>query len=482
MWMLSLLLCPSLAGEDFAGQGYFLGELHSHTGASGDGGSSDLGDCSVDCAAVGDLAATARAAGLDFVAVTDHVNGPATATAQDFSQVWNRLLGDHDPAGGLVTIPGAELWLRWPDGSAIGHKDLLLFGEDAAALAGFRLVNAQPNGDDSLTIADCEDLWAWMASVEAAFGAALLLPHHPALSVPMETDWGCHDSRWSPAVEVYSKHGNSLAAPATFDDPWSPMVPESTVEAALDQGLALGFVGGTDAHDTRPGSVCTLDPEAPDHPYGGGLTVAVLPGGEPLDRTGLHRAITEHRTYITTGPLVPVDVDWRVEGVSQGGHGAAPQVAVDGVLEGVITLPVGWAASVQSVRLRGSDVWWAADPAGEGVWSVSVPATELSAWVYVDVTLAGTQPGDCDDGGDDALEHLWLSPIWPGVLPADTGGETGTPGDSSSGPTDSAPTTVDSGGEPEGRCGCGVAPVGTGLLWGLGVLALGWRRRAAQAA
>jgi hypothetical protein len=482
--MITLWLTVAWAGETFQGETFFLGELHSHTGASGDAGSSDLGECDVDCGAVADLGIAARGAGLDFMAVTDHVNGPATATPQAFAQVWSLLLGVHDPDSGLVTIPGAEVWLRWPDGTAIGHKDVLFFDDDTALLQTVRMVDTQPSGDDSLTVADCDDLWTWMADLEARFGAALLLPHHPALSIPMETDWSCHSETWSPAVEVYSAHGSSLRHPSEWDEPWSAAVAASTVEAALDLGLGLGFVGGTDAHDTRPGSVCDLDGEAPDHPYGGSLTVVVLPEGETLTRSAVHQAILDKRTYTTSGPLVPVTVDWQVDGVSAGGHGAAPQVPDGSVLNLVLTLPTEWDTQVSSVRARGPGAWWDLVPDGAGHHTLTLPAAELPGWLYVDVTLDGEQPPDCHDGGSDTLEHLWLSPIRPQVVPAETGADSGTLTDSApadSAPADSAPADsapADSGEAPTGRCsGCASAPADGGVLLGLCVLGGLLRRR-----
>ncbi len=465
--MLGLLLSVALAGETFQGQDFFLGELHSHTGASGDGGSSDLGECEGSCGAVADLGPWSRSAGLDFMAVTDHVNGPATATPQDFGLVWQQVLSEH--GGDLVTIPGAELWLRWPDGTAIGHKDILLFDDDTALLETVRMVDLQPNGDDTLTVEVCEDLWAWAASFEARFGPALLLPHHPALSLPMETDWSCHDPVFSPAVEVYSEHGNSLASPAEWDPGWSPAVPESTVESALDQGLDLGFVGGTDAHDSRPGSVCGLDTERTDHPYAGSLTVVVLDPGEVLTRSAIHTAILDKRSYTTSGPLVPVAVDWQVDGVSVGGHGASPEVPESGRLGLHLTLPTTWSEVVTSARLRGSGQWWELAADGD-TWSVTVAAADLTDWLYVDLTLAPEVPEDCDDGGEDDLEHVWLSPIRPVVVPDDTGVDSGSDsGPDSANPGDSASTPGDSGGR-SGRCGCGASPASGG--WAL-VLVLG---------
>jgi len=355
----------------------------------------------------------------------------------------------------------------------------LFFDDDTALLQTLRMGDNQPFGDTSLTLDDCDALWTWMAELEARLGPALLLPHHPALSQPMETDWTCHSDAYSPGVEIYSTHGNSLSDPTDYDPGWSPAVPESTVESALNLGLTLGFLGGTDTHDTRPGAVCAQDPEQPDHPYGGSLTVVVAPQDQSLSRGLIHQAILDRRTYTTTGPLVPVRVEWRVDGASVGGHGAAPDVPQDRDLGLVLQVPVPWAADVSSVRLRGPGAWWTADASAEGTWTWSLPAAELPPWLYVDVTLDGEQPDGCVDGGDDTLEHLWLSPVRPTLGPAVGPGETGAPADSRG--QDSPPT--DSAGGEQARCsGCGALPAPARWGWGLiGAITLGWRRRVLSA-
>lgn len=72
--MLSLLSLV-LASENFEGYSYYLGDPHVHTGVSGDGGSADLGNCTGVCGNVADVFPLARQAGLDWVAVADHING-----------------------------------------------------------------------------------------------------------------------------------------------------------------------------------------------------------------------------------------------------------------------------------------------------------------------------------------------------------------------------------------------------------------------
>src|SRR5262249_30028684 len=154
------------------------------------------------------------------------------------------------------------------------------------------------------------------------FGPMLLLPHHPALQSPMATDWSCYDAHFSPSVEVYSEHGSSEGGGSTFDPPWSTYVQSGSVDWALDPegpDLELGFFGGTDSHDTKPGSVCDRDLMQLQFPYGGGLTVAVLPDGQRFDRAAIHDALVTRHTYETSGPLMPVVATYGSGGARLGG-------------------------------------------------------------------------------------------------------------------------------------------------------------------
>jgi hypothetical protein len=401
------------AADAFGDATYYYGDLHAHTGYSGDGGAGDLGNCEGSCGDVATMFDTARANGLDFVAFSDHVNGSAAARPPDFAALTAAVLAADDPEGGFVTIPAAELWftVRGTD-QKLGHKTLLLFGGDAA-LAGIGERNMSPGASSGVD--SCDDIWTWMTGVSAALGPAILVPHHPAVLRPMPTDWSCHDPAWEPTVEIYSEHGNSLEDTSGYDPPGEGVVHDSTVHAALDpDGYALmfGFVGGTDSHDTRPGGVCDIDTEQPTHLYGGGLTVAVLQPDEPFDRTSIHAAILARRTYVTTGPELPVEVAWSAGGVPLGGLGAALAVPASKDLDATVRIPVERSGPVTGVSLVGPDATWPLEDDGAGTWSGHVSAGETPAWLYVAVAIDGAAwygATPCADGGDDA-EWIWTSP------------------------------------------------------------------------
>jgi hypothetical protein len=445
MWLVWVAVAFGI--EEFEGRTFVFGDIHAHTGASGDGGSADLGNCirasdetPADCGSVADLGGIALANGLDFLATVDHVtSAAATTTEEAFEMVFQGVNDLHDPPGGFVTLPGAEVFVELPGGAELGHRSLLLFGTKAT-LSGVTMGDLQPSGSLSNEVSHCAALSAFMNGLESAFGPALLIPHHPGVDKPMATDWSCHDPRWAPVVEAYSEHGSSFDSASGFDPPWSGFAASGTVREALDpavHGHRLGLVGGTDNHDTHPGDVCRTDTVLDHHPYGGGLTGAVLEVPGSFDRVGLYEAFRARRTYTTTGPKLPVVVE--VVG--------GPEAATATMGEELV-LPPDTGVSVQ-VRLPAADDWtvsdvvalgptsqWHLERTEAGHWEVWIPPDELESYVLIDVFVDGTLwfEDGCADGGDDAMEHLWLSPVWfgsaePSVVDVDDDGVSVEEGD-----------------------------------------------------
>ena len=414
--------------EEFEGHTFVFGDIHSHTGASGDGGSADLGTCirasdetPADCGSVADLGGIALANGLDFLATVDHVTAAAATTTEEaFETVFHAVNELHDPPGGFVTLPGAEIFVELPGGAELGHRSLLLFGTKTV-LSGVGMADLQPSGTISNEVSNCAALSSFMSGLESAYGPALLIPHHPGVDKPMATDWSCHDPRWAPVVEAYSEHGSSLDSASDFDPPWSGFAVSGTVRVALDpagHGHRIGLVGGTDNHDTHPGDVCRLDTVLDHHPYGGGLTGAVLDGPGSFGRVDLYEAFRSRRTYTTTGPKLPVVLE-----VSDASGAVVASMGEE------LVLPPDTGVAVQ-VRLPAADDWtvaevvaigptsqWHLERTAEGQWEVLIPPAEIEAYVLIDVLIDGSlwfEEG-CSDGGDDVMEHLWLSPVWFGT-------------------------------------------------------------------
>lgn len=408
---------PARGADTFEGLRFAYGDPHAHTGLSGDGGSSDLaGTCRDTCGSTTAMFDNARAAGLDWLAITDHVNGENTANVELYEAMHASVLAADDPDGGFVTVPAAEVWFELRTGEPIGHRSLLLFGTDEE-LAPLTLSDLQIDGTRGIRVDDCSDLDTYMTRVSALLGNALLFPHHPAVTRPMPSDWTCVDEVWSPGVEVYSAHGNSLWDGVTFDPPWSGTTGTGTAHYGMDPdglGLQLGFFAGTDGHDSYPGSVCDLDPEHRNHPYGGGLTVAVLDAGETFDRGALYRAFVERRVYATTGPRVPVVVSYGSGGAKLGGMGETLGLPAGQDLTVEVRVPEEWADYVLSVEVTFPDTTGLdLAPTGVGTWEVTVPAEDVPAFVYPTLTLDGAAiyaEETCVDGGATSDEHIWLSP------------------------------------------------------------------------
>ncbi len=409
------------AADYFDGYGFYLGELHSHTGASGDGGSSDVGTCHGECGAALEVAAHAAEYGLDFLTYTDHANGDQITESALFQEVQQAIREAHDPDAGLVTLQAGELFFSLA-GEPVGHKNIYFFA-DNADLADLTMEDMQFDGLGE-HLGQCGEIWSWMAQMKQRWGPVLLIPHHPGMDSGMGTVWTCHElpaaSAHSPVVEIYSEHGDSSFASTTFDPLWMGASEEKSVEGALDPerfALKLGFVGGTDRHDTHPGAVCATDTEMPHHPYGGGLTVAVVPEGEAFDRGSLHDALVNRQTYATSGPLVPAIVEYWGDGQYLGGMGE--ELGLGGITElsVVVRVPEAWEPFINQVLLVEPGLTTPMEATGGGRFDATRDAEGMAAYLYPLLRVDGeTWYGEegCDDAGPSAEERVWLSPTWFG--------------------------------------------------------------------
>lgn len=425
---------PAHAAESFEGWTFYLGDLHAHSAYSKDAASAESGTCWGECGYQSDLLVTAKANGLDFVAITDHVNGDATfsrpqATEDEFTELLATVL-DGNVEGTFVTIPAAEIWLRYRgrSGADLGHKTLLFFGSNDV-LSALTEDQTWPAGEVAYsTIDSCGVIESWMDGLHAAYGSVLLLPHHPAAHTPMVNDFACFAEDYEVAVEVYSAHGSSLTKGGDYDPPLAGLDPLGTVEAALDPaqwGLRMGFFAGTDRHDTRPGEVCVPDQYQAAHPYGGGHTLVALGVEEAFTREALYEAIVDRRTLATTGPALPVLVEFSANGAGLGGLGDELALPDGADLEVTVRVPADDAGAVYTVELVGpAGATFSTGYDGEGVWTRSIPGAEVPAYLYVEVRVDGEAwwgPGACDDGGDSTDEYVWTSPSWIEVHPAASG-------------------------------------------------------------
>ena len=356
--------------------------------------------------------------GLSWLALSDHTNGAQTGTYEGIAEQLAAVAAANDVEHGFLTVPSAEVWFKDRDGD-LGHKTLLMLGE-ADAVATITLDDLQPVGTASSEVSGCNEIWTWAERLQAKVGPLLLVPHHTAAENPMPTRWACSSETWQPTVEVYSEHGNSLGD--AYDPQWAGTHEEGTIATALDpEGYALrmGFIAGTDSHDTLPGEVCGVDRVRSSHPYGGGLTIAVMPQGTPILAETLLGAITSRSTYGTSGPIVAMDVSWESAGAAIAGLGQEFTAPAREDLELHVRVAPPYDANVLAVEGVGPSVRLAATQVESGHWTLTFAPGAAPAWLYPVVTLDGEAiygSSGCDDGGSSTTEYLWGSPSW--IAPA----------------------------------------------------------------
>jgi hypothetical protein len=421
-----LMLVPyARSAETFEGYTFYVGDPHVHTGISGDGMSSDLhaGCGSYVCGAFADVFDIAKDAGLDWMSITDHTTGIRIATDDDFDYSWATMLA-HDDSDGLVVVPGGEDWISI-DGSSIGHRNLYYFGT-TEELEDMKVSDFSPTTADGEALETCDEFHEWVESLESRFGPVLTIPHHPAFSSPASVDWSCVLPVFDAGVEVYSAWGSSLGDGTHYDEPTSGIASRGTVRVALSpddyaiEGLA--FLGGTDSHDTEPGVLCDGVDRA--HYSSGGLTVVFAPEEDDWNRSAIYDALLARRSYATSGPALPLVLEWSAGGYVLGGLGEDIHPSSTLPLDLEVRVPADWAAAILSVVAVGPSIRTDLLAASSTSFTLSLDAADVPEWLYIAVELDGpaTWDGVCDDGGTDDEEWVWTSPSWFYTADADADG------------------------------------------------------------
>jgi hypothetical protein len=431
-------LCVATTLDVQAGRRLLWGDPHAHTNLSHDG----CEDPEALCGPRGDLPgadafALAAENGLDFAALTDHaefsawsrVDPPVTV---DIREETLRLAAAQD-GGGPIPLVGFEWtgeYRAWDaalgaEVQAGGHRTVLFDSIDPCE--DFWVGATEPQerkatwGVERYTrrdrvVADPTAFVASLAEAAARCGAVRALSwfHHPALTRPGQVRWDLSVNRGlgDAVVEIYSEHGSSECFDLSqegcawqVDEPFH--VGTGSVQAALQQGFALGFLAGTDGHDGRPGSLAdgpgTVSGDA-DVPgaYGraycpGGLT-GVLVAGEDPGRAEILDAIAQRSTLAAS---------WRPE--------AALVLALG--QDGALYLPgddVPAAASPLRLLVRVDD------PAG-ATWNVQLLDPWGEPWLDA-ATAAVDEPFDLAPGDvryvrvrawiDGVEQRLWASPFF----------------------------------------------------------------------
>lgn len=419
--MLSLILNAS-AADNFEGWSYYIGDPHAHTGVSGDGYFYDAEHCP-SCGTLANVFERAKENGLDWVAITDHVNSTAISQANHFAAITQNILANDQP-GTFITIPGAEIALQ-AGGDQLGHRTVLLFA-DNANLNNLEMSDLQFNGT-SIQIGSCDNVYTWATDIKNRLGPVLLMPHHTATTKPTGVDWNCHFSEYEPMAEVYSKHGNSMYSDFSWDPPRFDGFPEGAIDQALNPdtfGLQFGFAAGTDSHDTNPGSVCAPD-QASDYTTSGGLTVAVLPESTSFTRHNLYNAFIEHRSYATTGPMIPLQIYYSSLDKPIGTLGQTLSLPEGQPLTVQLKLPAEYQPWITAVYLRSPEQRVDMLNNDQGQWTYTYDGDMVPVYVYAELEIAGEiwNNTPCEDGGTDNTERIWLSPSWLQSIDGDVDGD-----------------------------------------------------------
>lgn len=418
------------------------GDLHAHSNLSHDGCEEPDNECADrNGTAAADFFDMAAMRGIDFAAITDHAewenyvpsDGPTV-------RIWDAQKAAVAAADGGSVIPilgyewtGHDLTIDEQDIDG-GHKTVIV--EDPDACDAYRIAAASNQGSYNRLIGDgvmtdgnpfvaleSQALYDAFDEAEVLCGETDVISfyHHPAFGIPQAVDWAnLHapiDPNREQVVEIYSEHGSSECADQSAwecgwrDKPSAEYVGEGSIQTALALGFQLGFVGGTDSHDSQPGSV-EDGPSCPSfssdgktmvcHDHAGGLTGVYYQ--EPLDRTAIFEGIHARTTLVTSGPRVPV----RAAVIAPDGDVYLPGSVLSAdafhtgrllVQRDPLDTDPAWDLSGATIELLAPDNVQHASTESD-VLDVDLSALYIETAMYVRIRF---------DNGEDG-ERIWLSP------------------------------------------------------------------------
>jgi len=145
----------------------------------------------------------------------------------------------------------------------------------------------------------------------------IVIPHHPLPRM----NWDHHNPFFERVVEIYSHWGDSEIRnnPRMINKQFG-----MSVQEILARKAHIGFVGGSDNHDGRPGL------SGVNHRMCGAYDALEMKAGimavyaDELTRQGILRALRSRRCYATTGERIILD--FQVHGHPMGSEISAAQV------------------------------------------------------------------------------------------------------------------------------------------------------------
>src|SRR6266542_2671949 len=244
------------------------------------------------------------AAALSFVGYqrNDHAHSNADYAAQQAAE------REVDAPGRLVPLPGFE-WSGEPDHG--GHHNVYFrrHGQPMRRNSHWGLDDLSDADDDLPHVRDLHNAYR---------GTDTLITPHVGGG---HADLTYHEPTLEPALEITSTHGSF----------------EWFLRESLEHGYRMGFVGGSDSHDGRPGAD---SPGFQERRYAkGGLTGLYV---RDLTLGGVHEALKARRCYATTGARIIAEV-------GAGGHLMGEELSTD--VPPAISVKVAGTAALEAVEL-----------------------------------------------------------------------------------------------------------------------------------
>lgn len=286
----------------------------------------------------------ANAAFLDF---GSHAGNDFQITDGFWDELEATVAEYHDP-GSFVTFLCSE----WSAVTTLGGDHNIYYKDDTAPVV----------RSSSWLIADGEDKLEGIRPIQALYDHfdghddVLIIPHQGGRPSTLDVI----EEELTPFIEITSVWGEF----------------EWFADEAMENGLHVGFVGGSDDHCGRPG---TAPPDnLAKHNVSGGLMAART---NELDRDSLWEAFTSRSIYGTTGERIVLDVD--IAGAAMGSaveaagtvpvdvtvYGTAPISDVDLIAgteaidsvefdEGDSCIEIAWQGQREPVRSRDKVIDW----------------------------------------------------------------------------------------------------------------------------
>ena len=320
--------------------GWRRGDFHTHTGHSD--GSCDVGDARAPCPTVFTFEA-AKAAGLDFVALTEHNTITQLADIRELQESFPETL----------LIPGTEITTFFGHANAMGNTGFLDFQLGSPRLP---------------TLAKLFD------QVDAAGGFVSV--NHPSLpsgEACMGCGWTAKETDWSRVSAIEIVNGSTLrtsGAEGAFNGIkfW---------EALLNQGHRITAIGGSDNHDAKDTT------GAKQSPVGKPATVVFA---EELSTRGVVAGVKSGRVFLDVAGLPGARLDMIAHATnrsaSMGGELVLAASENATVAASTSALPPG--AKVEWVSY-GLVVSVPSDPAASAAKLVHVAGGKNHGWIRVNI-------------------------------------------------------------------------------------------------